>query len=90
MNILTRKSVAASPSELLAQVRDAQAQHAAAVTDANQRLIEAHDAVFNEAVDRQRTLREQVKLLNAEIEGLDYVVDAANVLPTGVEKAPAA
>lgn len=89
MSILTRKSTAASPSELLAQVRNAQAEHAAAVTDANQRLIEAHDAVFNETSDRQRTLREQIKLLTAEIEGLDDVRTVAAALPAGVETPPA-
>lgn len=89
MSILSRKPTAPAPGELIDQIRTAQAEHAAAVTDANQRLVETHDAVFNQANDRKRTLREQIKLLGAEIEGLNKVTTVASALPQGVEAAPA-
>jgi hypothetical protein len=71
----SRKS--ATPAELLDQVRDAQHAHAVAVTEANARLIEVHENIYDEAHARQDVIAEQVRLLRAEAQGLDDVKAAA-------------
>jgi len=75
--MFTRTKPAATPAQLQDQLRTAQAEHEAAIADANQRLIESHDAIMVESVNRQKAIAEQIDLLTAEYDALKPVVESA-------------
>lgn len=77
MKILKRRTAAPAPADMIADIRSAQAEHAAAVSAANQRLIESHSSTLSAAQDRQKVVREQIALLKAEDDGVTKVVEAA-------------
>lgn len=83
MSVLKRTP--AAPSELLDNVRAAQAKHAQDVAAANARLVSAHRSVFSEVNDRRSAITEQIKLLRAEHDGLDKVAEVSD--PAKVTKA---
>lgn len=73
---LRRTKAPATPSQMLDQARQAQADHAAAIEQANLDLVVSHRAIYSEAHDRQQVIAEQITLLAAEAKGLDEVKDA--------------